>query len=554
MLNKRLFLPLILLVILGLFVYGKAINGKFIWDDESLIQDNLGIRDFSKALNLYTQDIGGGGYENRYGFYRPFTMTVYAVEYFLGKLNVEIYHITNIIVHILTAFSVYLLVSLILNNSPVALLTGVLFLIHPVQTEAVAYISGLGDPLVALFLIWSFIFYIKYLSSRKKTFYVLALFTYFLAFLSKENSLVFPATILLYHYAFKKKLRIKEFLPVLFMTFLYLVLRFTLLKSALPQTEIIYWQVWIRRVPGFFAAISNYIRILILPFDLHMGYGNRFFKLYDYRVITGFVMASSLLGYAFLRRKKDSLLLFSAFWFFITLLPSSSIYPINAFYMAEHWLYLPLVGFCLMIAKWLSDLYKNGKLKKWALFLMFCVTLFWSVLTMQQCGYWRDPETFYKRILRYAPWYPQIYYNLGRVYDNIGRRTEATAMYKKAIELKPKFSSAYSNLGNIYYCSGRYSAAVKMYKKAIESNPKCHTSYNNLGTAYGNMGDLAGAVAMYKKAIENEPDYADAYFNLAVTYFEMKEYVLAIKNCDKAAEFGYSVPPPFLKQLEPYKK
>jgi protein O-mannosyl-transferase len=552
--NKKLILTLALLIILGFFVYGRAINGKFIWDDEYLIQNNPQIKDLSQVLKLYSQDMGGKNNTHGYGFYRPLANTVYAVDYSFNKLNAGIYHLSSIIFHILAAFSICLLINLLLSNWPVALLTGILFLIHPAQTEAVAYISGLADPLAALFMALGLIFYIKYQSHRKRSLYCLALLTYLMALLSKETSLIFPALILLYHYVFKKKFRIKEFLPVLLMVFLYLFFRSAIAKIGFFTQTIPFWQVVIKRLPGFFAAIAGYTRILIFPFNLHMEYGNQLFKFYDYRAVVGLVITSGLICWGWLARKKDPVFLFSILWFFITLLPSSSIYPVNSFYMAEHWLYLPLAGFCLILARWLVNLYQTGKFKKLSLALTFSLILFWSTLTAQQCDYWNNPLTFYKRTLRYAPDSQHIYYNLGSIYGNSGQYSKAAAMYNKAIELNPDYTEAYDKLGSIYYYLGNYSSAIRMYKKAIALNPKYHNSYNNLGTTYGKIGDLAGAISMYRIAIQNDPQSAATYFNLAVTYLEMKEYDLAIWNCDQAIKLGYKIPPVLLKQLEGYKK
>jgi hypothetical protein len=140
-----------------------------------------------------------------------------------------------------------------------------------------------------------FIFYIKYLESGKKWWYWLILPIYALALLSKENSLIFPGILLLYHYAFKKDFKLKGFFLVLGLTFLYLCLRFTILKSTLPHTEVTQLGYLFYRIPGFFIAIANYIRILIFPFDLHYEYGNALFKFYDYRAIIGIVASSLLL-------------------------------------------------------------------------------------------------------------------------------------------------------------------------------------------------------------------------------------------------------------------
>jgi len=547
-------LVFILFSVLGFSIYANTLKGDFIWDDEVLVRGNPAIRSLVKIPDLFTQDMGGVEHANQYGFYRPLTMATYSINYALAKLNVQAYHLTNIFLHILTAFCIYLAIDLIFKDSLLALFTGALFVIYPVHTEVVAYISGRQDSLSAVFILAGFIFYIKYLESGKKWWHWFIIPIYALALLSKENSLIFPAILLLYHCAFKKDFKLKGFFIVLGLAFLYLCLRFTILKSALPHTEMTQAGYLFYRLPGFFIALANYIRILIFPFDLHYEYGNDFFKFYDYRAIIGFVLFSLLLIYAFLKRNKNTLLFFSICWFFITLLPCTSIYPINAFYMAEHWLYLPSIGFLIIISKWLIDLLKVKRLRWLVLFLVLSVGVFYSYLSIEQNNYWRGPVSFYKRTIKYAPCSGQIYYNLGSVYLRAGEYLKAISLFKKAIAMDPKSYRSYNNLANTYSLLGKHAQAIDMYKKAIDVNQKNYKAYNNLGVIYDGLGKPFEAIESYEKAIQVKPDYGDAYFNLAAIYFDLKQYKLSIQYCDKAAEFGYNVSPHFLKQLGPYKK
>jgi tetratricopeptide (TPR) repeat protein len=517
--KRKILSASVLLSALAFIIYANAINGGFVWDDEILVQDNPAIRDWSKISDIFTQDMGGKEDASPYGFYRPFTIMTYAINWAFAGPGVQIYHLTNIILHILVALSIYFLVRLLFKDVSISLLTAILFLVHPIHTEAVAYISGRADSLAALFTILSFIFYIKYQSSQDKRLYWLILVGYVLALLSKENSLIFPAILLLYHYAFKKYFKLKDFLPILGLWVIYLFLRAVFLGYSLFNPGIIDSKILLARLPGFFVAIGSYIRLLFLPFDLHMEYGNYFFHFYDYRFIIGIIITLLLFSYAFLKKNKEVLFFFAILWFFITLLPNSSIYPMNAFYMAEHWLYLPSIGFFIIISKWLTGLYKLKRLKILALLFMLGILLFYSYLTIEQNNYWKDPITFYKRTLKYAPGNDRAYYNLGCVYGRLGN----------------------------------YPQAIVMFKKAIAINPKDYKFYNNLGTTYGRLGDVSGAIAVYKKAIEINPGYGRGYFNLAQIYYDTRQYELAVQYCDKASGLGYKIPPYFLELLKPYR-
>ena len=153
-------LPLILITVLGFAVYGNAINGAFLWDDQLLIKDNQYIRDYSYLGQIFSSDTEAGAGEQS-GFWRPIQIFTYTIEYSLWQLNASGYHLTNIILHILVALSVFWLVNILFDNQRLALFTGLLFVAHPIHTGAVAYISGRADSLAALFMLLCFVFYSK---------------------------------------------------------------------------------------------------------------------------------------------------------------------------------------------------------------------------------------------------------------------------------------------------------------------------------------------------------------------------------------------------------
>jgi tetratricopeptide (TPR) repeat protein len=407
-----------------------------------------------------------------------------------------------------------------------------------------------------------------------------------LALLSRENSLIFPFLLILYHYSFKEKgrFKLKAFLPVAALSLIYIALRSTLLKSLLSTT---FSTTFGQRVPGFFVALLNYVRLLIAPFPLHMEYGDRVFSYTDPRAIAGAIIFFVLLAYAFSVRKKEGrgIIFFAVLWFILALLPSSNFYPLNA-YMAEHWLYIPSIGFVLIIAKGLVFLYENNRFRALGIGLAVLLIGFYATLTIRQNVHWTDAMSLYRLVLTHATDSARIHFNLGNQYYNQGKIAEAVPLYEKAIELDPEYSDAYTNLGLLHYESGRIREAVALYEKAVQITPKHSMAHTNLGVAYYDLGRRAEALSSYKKAIELNPDnaeaynnwgiveyhlgndgaaaelyqkaieadpaYAKAYSNLAIVYWRKKQYNLAIEYCDKAKGLGF-VNPDLLKALKPYR-
>jgi tetratricopeptide (TPR) repeat protein len=566
---------LIFIALAGFLIYWNSLSGEFLWDDNFLIRDNSYIKNSVSLPQLFTGDIGeGAGY--CYGSYRPIQM---------WGLNVTGYHLTNILLHVFSALSIYWFITLLYNNKRLSFLSSLLFVAHPIHTGAVSYISGRSSPLELIFMLLAFIFYIKQNQAPGIARYVLMAVSYSAALLSRESSLILPGLILLYHYVFRKKIKVLEFLPIALCAVLYVWFRKTMFVFSV--SPITYSTTILERIPGFFAAFTDYLGLLFLPIGLHIEYGAKIFKFSGPKVLIGMIVFITLVLYAFSQRQKRGYRAFAIFWFLIALMPVSNIYPPLNAYMAEHWLYVPCVGFCLFISKNLLVFFDR---KTWLKYAVFALTIgivsSYAVLTIRQNNFWKDPVKFHERALQYAPGDSRIftnandkfsgvsedignieeailsdqkaialnpnnaeaYNNLGAKLNEAGRFQEAIEQFNKALNINPYLNTAYNNLGNAYASIGRYSKAIEMFKKALELNPDSADVYNNFGKAYYGMGQKEKAIVFLKRAIEIKPDFAYSYANLAVIYYNAKEEELAKEYRDKAVSLDSN----FSRLLEPY--
>jgi tetratricopeptide (TPR) repeat protein len=495
----------LLIAALGFIVYANSLGGKFVYDDEYLVKDNAYIKSLSRLPKVFTEDVGSGA-DRSYSFYRPVAMITYALDYSIWRLNTTGYHLTNAILHILAALSVYWLINILFANNILSLGTALLFVVHPAHTEAVSYISGRSDPLALIFLLVSFIFYIKLSGKEDTASYAVMAVSYALALLTRENSMILPLLIMVYHFTLRRKVNLRPFLVILLSALIYITIRATLLRFI--HTKAIVDMTILQRLPGSFAAIANYARLLILPFDLRMEYGYIKTSFLDSKVIAGMAIFGGSIFYALKRWKdQDRIIPFAILWFFIALLPVLNIYPINA-YMAEHWLYLPSIGFFLLAAKGISLLYGTKNMKIAAVAIFAAILIFFSCLTIGQNNYWKEPIGFYLRTLKYSPNNFGFYTNLGREYAAARNFEQAIACYKKAIEIEPRLSFPYNNIGNIYLDMGRQEEAIPYYKKTMELAPNYAFPYNNLGNVYLSTGRPLDAIPFYKKAAQLAPNSA----------------------------------------------
>jgi protein O-mannosyl-transferase len=508
---------IILIAAFGFFAYSNSLGGKFIWDDNDLVKNNAYIKDWSKAGRFFVEDIGAGG-ANRYTTYRPLPMMTYMADYSIWKLDARGYHATNIILHVLAALCLFWLLALFFGNPLLSFVASLFFVIHPIHSEAVSYISGRADPLVAIFMFLTFVFYLKQSRWPSRTFFSFMAVSYLAALLSKEYSLILPALILFYSFVFKKKAINKEFFALSAMAIVYAVLRLTVLKFVSPNADLLAAPTTLgQRLPGFFVAICNYARLLLAPLGLHMEYGGPLFGWTDAGTLAGIAIVIIAVVVSVKSKEKNKLAFFCIGWFFVAILPVSHLYPVNA-YMAEHWLYIPSVGFFVLLAQILTALTEKKGLR-WPVFILGAgLCLFYSVLTFRQNNYWKEPIPFYERTLRYVPESPRLLVNLGALYSDAGRNDEAIALYKKAASINPLIAATHYNLGLVYYETGKKEEAIASFHKALELDPKYAAAYNSLGQAYSDKGEKEEAIAYFKKAIEADPGFVNAMINMGVAY------------------------------------
>jgi len=267
------------------------------------------------------------------------------------------------------------LLSLLLRDRAIAFLASLLFLIHPVHSEAVGYISARNDTLAALFMVAAMIFAVNCSRRNNARDWALACLSYLLALLSKEHSVVMPALLVLIWVILKERIVWRVLISLAFMSVAYLVFWFYIFRPSLNISIAFSSTPW-QRLPGFFVAMLSYIKLMIMPLDLHMEYPNRLFVWSDWRVISGVFLIGAFLIVACRQKARNPRLLFGLGWFLTAILPVSNVlYPAGGI-MAERYVYFPSIGLFLIMAVLLMKM--PGRLKAGAPFyiLAACILMF----------------------------------------------------------------------------------------------------------------------------------------------------------------------------------
>lgn len=488
-----------ILFALGFLIYANTLVNGLFFDDEHFIYNNQAVTTFSLPdLFGHSLSTGAGQLSN---YYRPLLFTGFAFEYALFKDAGFIYHLNSMLLHIGATIGIFLILQKLFQNRFISLLTALLFLIHPVQTEAVSYASGRGDPLSLFFSVIAI-----YLSLRRSTrSYIFALFFFICALLSKELALITPGLLFLSHLFLEKTLSRKAFLkafkkalPFFAISIGYFILRITVLNFSntlnFHQTESIYTESLFVRLTTFFHLIPTYLSLLIFPKDLFME-RDSLIAIQTTPTIASSLSFLSLLAlafFAFLKRNQYPILAFGLAWIGISFIPTSGILPINGIFY-EHFLYYPSIGFFVILSWLLWIILKKipSLVQNLLLLLLFFLILILSVRTIARNSEWRNPIVFYEQTLSYAP-SARAYNNLAMAYAESNQLEKAVEKYRAAIQLVDAYPETRYNLGNVYVKTNNVKAAEHEYKEALRIDPAFYYAYIQLMGIYTAREDTAG--------------------------------------------------------------
>jgi tetratricopeptide (TPR) repeat protein len=485
----------------------------------------------------------------------------FAVDHKLWKLDPRPYHIENTILHSINAILVYAIVFLLLSNGLAAFLCALIFAIHPVQTQAVAWISGRATLLSMAFFLAAFLFHIRNrIKGASALNYSLLLVFFTFGLLSKEMAISLTLVLITYDLFFHARKAFKEYaayyLPFFLISLFYLIARFSVL-GVITQQERWWGGNIFYNMLTMVKAVAEYIRLLILPMNLGIEYSVGVPKtVLDKGLLLG-VSLLSVIGILWFRLRRKKAIAFCIAWFFITMIPVYNIVPLKVI-VAERFLYLPLFAFAVLLGIFFSNLvarYKGSVPKAAIIFAIVSIFSLYAFGTMLQNASWKDEVSLYKREVRRLPDNPLSHYSLGFAYGRAARtavsKDASDAYYALAIKefnetlrLGPEYYLAYfayTNLGDIYNQTGQRDRAVDNFKKA-KAIKESRDSNNNIVRLNFAQHDYGEALKNCKAVILQDPGSMNAYINLGNVYLVLDERLKAKRAYFKAARLGSGDP------------
>lgn len=588
------------LILITLAVFWQVQDHGFVWDDADNVEKNpyLNPATLSNLTHFWQEP-----YEN---LYVPLTYTVWAaiarsteLPKTVGpgpRLSPRPFHIANLIFHLLGTLVVFTILKMLMRNDWAAYAGALLFALHPVQVEPVAWITGMKDVLsglLSLVAVWQYLAYAMMASTpdeeptgksakasasegdtlsvkRKDFHYALATLAFVLALLAKPAAVVVPVVAwVLDYWVLRRPMRQSV---VALIGWVAVALPFIVwTKLAQPDAVIDFiTPLWARPLVAADAA-AFYLYKLVVPLWLGPDYGRSSASvLREGWLYVTWIFPCGLAVLIWLWRDRRPWLVASAGVFVAGILPVSGLIMFsfqNTSTVADRYLYLPMLGPALALAWFLSQYRRNLVVVVSGLILVSLgiksasqaaiwhdsVTLWTHAVTITPDSYFahynlanalyrsgKIPEAIghYRHSLELDPIQLEAQNNLGNIFDSLGKPTQAIEHYRRSLQINPYQPKVLWSLGSLLVRQGKYAEAVERYRQLLRIRPNDAESYNNLGVALAELGRPAEAIAAYRQAIKLEPSLINAYNNLGNALLDQRKFAEAAAAYQAALRFN----------------
>lgn len=442
------------------------------------------------------------------------------------------YHLLNTGFHLATVVAVYILISVVAGPWP-ARLTSLLFALHPIQTEAVTWISGLSYVVYTFFILLALLFFIS--AQRTINYKMTAVSTIFFIFAlsSSEKAVVFPLVLAMFVYFFAK-LSIKKFvitLPFFTISGLYALLRLSDVGKRLEYVAPSYsgQPTVLNPLIQIPIAIYSYLKLIFFPINLTLYHEFNMFPKWEYyvAVLVTFCFFGSIVFLSWIGKRSNvyyyKLAAFGLIFAVIALMPT--LLPISlAWIVAERYIHLGTFGLFLAISACLAMLFKtfgDKQTKVWK-YTLVVLGIIYVLLTVKRNLEWKSQDTLWPATVKASPGSAYAHNNMGDYYSRRGDFQSAIKSFEHAAKLRPGYAEATHNLGYAYLQIGDYDNAVKYLKEALEYKPVQYESAEVLGQIYFEKKDYETSKEYVLQAIKYNPNPLRDYVYLFVIYKNLK--------------------------------
>lgn len=530
-------IPVVAVLVLAFTAYGRTLSFEFVSDDIPVIIQNRRIHSwhylpqyFSENLWAGAQDPGSVG-----NYYRPLFLIWLRLNDAVFGAHPFGWHLTTVLMHLLATFLVYLLVLYLAEDFWTAIFAALVFGVHPAHIESVAWVNGVSESLLAVLLLGSFLLFLRERRDpgRGRLWFALSLTLFGMALLAKETAMIFPALVAFYEWTrlsvsgdisgggqwLRRGLKALRSTAAYFLLLVpYLAVRFLVLKafshpSSLPVvSEILTWP----------SLVWFYIHHLVAPVGIASTYDLAYVHsptvLNFWLPLLGSVLViGALAAWA----RKSALRIFACVWMALFLLPVFDLRALaNLDYAHDRFLYLPSIGFAILVAlglRQVANVGGSGTARSWRqLTAVGILGIGLAGYTAYQSFYFANNWVFYRYNYLFAPHNPYAAVSYGAILLQHGRHDESIKVLEEVTRENPNSWMGFYNLGLDYLLLGRRDKAEQNFQKAAKIQPDTPEKNIYLGWAYLDLGKTNTAVRSFKTAIRMWPSGEGYHYALGV--------------------------------------
>jgi tetratricopeptide (TPR) repeat protein len=529
-------LALALILVLVFLAYLNTLWFQFVHDDQFQIVQNTWLRSWRYLPRYFTGAVWAFMHPTLPGnYYRPLFLLLFRLEYMAFGLRPWAWHLCTVLMQVGVTALVYRLAVRLLRDRLAGLFAAVVFGLHPIHAEAVAWVSGITEPLLALPLISSFLCYLRRRTEHRhaQAYLVASLVLYALALLAKETALILPMIIFaseliwsapagtrkLHVWLHRGLAALAVITPYLVLSAAYLGLRVTALHGFQNPPES---HPFLDMILTWPSVLWFYVRHLIWPVRLGPFYDVAYVTHLDIRNVVLPALAVVLIAlslWVWAKRSREAAL--ASLWLVLPILPvlDLRVFPEGQL-VHDRYLYLPSCGLALLVAWGLRRLRVGSArlLGQPALQVGLAVALGLAlgVSVTRETGYFASDTTFFQHANSMLASGDAAKSNLASLLGNQGQLGEATRLYEEVWRSKPDSWEVNYNLGYAYYLQGRLPDADRLLSRAVQIDPSRPESFFYLGLTRLKLGDVNGAAADVQRAIAIRPDAEHYHFALGV--------------------------------------
>jgi tetratricopeptide (TPR) repeat protein len=574
------------LVITGICLFPMLNNGFTNWDDDVYVINNLII----KAPDWKAIFTGPSAYN-----YHPLTMLTLAFNYAISGMDPFSYHLVNWLLHILNTALVFLFIYKISGRKLfVAAFTSLIFGIHPMHMESVAWISERKDVLYTCFFLLAMFQYWSFLETGKRSKILYCFIFFILSLLSKPAAIILPFVLLLLDYWYGRSFNWKVWTEKI--PFLIFSLLFGLITIKVQAAEAIVgldtYPLWTR---FFFASYSImiYTARFFIPYPLSAFHPYPSVDALGLPVLLSPIFIIALLVFLWLKRK-DKLVVFSLLFFIVNLLLVMQFISIGLTIVSERYTYVPYIGLSFLAGMWLSK-YLDSRSAPFIKAIPFIIGVIFGFISFQRTKVWKDGDTLWADVVKHypdaatprsnhadylrkmaglpaytlrrdellnkaleessmaiklKPTHVKAYVNRQNIYLVLGKDSLAMADAETLLKLEPSNSQAFYTKGFAYMRFDRQDSSLFWFNKSIEKDPNADFVLNSRGTLlFNKFKRYNEAIADFTRAIELNPK-GEYFYNRSNCYFRMGDIVKAKSDALIALQKGYIIPDAYRSSLQ----